>query len=615
MKRSALLLALVILACGPHSTRAATIIGDLNNFDTLNDTGQVCYGFEIELDDVVSTEITYTFDWNHYGAPKIRQDDTVQGHPKVFIRYESTRDANGNLGANGSLTNTADPTMTPPQGHTCTDISVNQGCEHFGVGYYRTPTAIKYNWLVDGGGGNLVYFGSPVAVAAPKFAYTPPAAGNPAQVVAAIPAPAVPVAGKEFGEPSWVKVIKTTTHNANPIPLRDLISDDADNDGKADWQNKEPDEVESEWFLLQTHNGANPKAELEGAPDDMGDGSEIVTRRYEFYRYGAAADTIDGENGEAMCDEVDPNSDPTNPLTWFGVGTAVEVADAGGGSHTVDCAAQIVVGTYIGAQMAGFAAEVPLGLIDHLQDGEAGTDYTPRTVVVGGNTPFSITIANGSLPQGLAFDSDGVLSGKPTASGDFSFTVQVTDSDPLSASQSQSYSLHVAAPVVPPTPPTVLGYKVLFGTQNYTVPGGRIRLPWTTITGIQVTFSAPVIGNASSLTGVAVTGISGSGTDTLTWTFAPLAVATYNTKVLGTTANAVVDTAGTPLGGGVDFVQALSVLPGDRSDDGFVASNDMVLVNLGRSTPYNILNDINGDGIVDINDVSAVRARIGKHLP
>ena len=77
----------------------------------------------------------------------------------------------------------------------------------------------------------------------------------------------------------------------------------------------------------------------------------------------------------------------------------------------------------------------------------------------------------------------------------------------------------------------------------------------------------------------------------------------------------MVDLAGNPLGGGADFTQALKVLPGDRSDDGFVASNDVVLVNSGRTMAYNILNDINGDGIVDLNDVNAVRARIGAQLP
>ena len=449
MNRSAILLATVILAIGPGNAGAATTIGDLNNFDTLNDTGQVCFGFEIEIDGVHSTDITYTFDWNHYGAPKIREDNSDPANPKVFVRYESARDSSGQLGANGSFTNVAAPTIIPPQGHTCTDVSVNEGCEHFGVGYYGTPTAIKYNWLVDGGAGNLVYFGTPVAVAAPKFVYTPPAPAQPAKVVAAIPAPVVPVPGKEFGDPSWVKVIKTTTHSVNPVALQDLVSDDGDGDGKADWQNGEPNEVETEWHLLQVAaNPDSPKAGLQGGADDMGDGSENVTRRYEFYRYGAAADTLDGETGEAMCSEVNSTTDPNDPNYLHGVGDHVAVTDAGGNTYYVDCSAQVVVGNYIGAQMAGFAAEAPLGLIDHLQDGELGTPYTPRTVIVGGNTPFVITIPNGSLPPGLAIDPlSGVLDGTPTAGGDFPFTLHATDANNVSASQ--TYSLHIAGLAAP----------------------------------------------------------------------------------------------------------------------------------------------------------------------
>lgn len=175
----------------------------------------------------------------------------------------------------------------------------------------------------------------------------------------------------------------------------------------------------------------------------------------------------------------------------------------------------------------------------------------------------------------------------------------------------------LATPIVapPPPPPTTISYQVLFGSQSFTLPGGRTNLPWTTITGVKVTFSKPVTGNCSSLTGVSVTGCSGSGTNTLTWTFTALTRATYNTKVLGTTANAVMDLAGNPLGGGVDFAQTLNVLPGDVSDDGNVASNDAVLVNNARALPYSVVDDINGNGVVDVNDVNLVRTRIGTHLP
>ena len=461
MRRLAFLLAFATVAVVARGAEATSIIGDLNNFDTLNDTGQVCYGFEIEIEGIHSTDITYTFDWNHYGAPKIREDNSDPLKPRVFVRYETTRDANGNLGANNSYTNPAIPTITPPAGHTCTDPSVNEGCEHFGVGYYGTPTKVTYNWLVDGGGGNLVYFQSglkPVPIAAPAWTYAPPAGGQPAQAVAVIPAPVVPIAAaKKFGEPSFVKVIKTTLHNAANIVLQDLISDDADGDGLPDWQNGELPEVETEWKLLQFNSAPDAaKDELQGLPDDMGDGSETVTRRYEFYRYGAAADTIDGETGEAMCSEVNPTTDPNDPLYLHGVGTAVAVTDSNGNTYYVNCEAQVVVGTYIGAQMAGFDAEAALGLVDHLQDGERDVAYTPRTVVVGGNSPYTITVTSGNLPPGLTigdyFDAQtgltafGVLSGTPSAGGDFPFTVTAVDANGTSVTR--VYSLHVlGAPV------------------------------------------------------------------------------------------------------------------------------------------------------------------------
>lgn len=66
---------------------------------------------------------------------------------------------------------------------------------------------------------------------------------------------------------------------------------------------------------------------------------------------------------------------------------------------------------------------------------------------------------------------------------------------------------------------------------------------------------------------------------------------------------------------GTTAYQTLNVLPGDVSDDGNVARNDMVLVNHARSLPYDVIDDINGDGIVDVNDVNLVRVRIGTHLP
>ena len=381
---------------------ASTAFGTLGNFDTVNDTGQICHGFEIELDDLHSTDVTYTYDYNHYNTPKIREDNTDPAHPKVFIRYESGRSATG-----AYLAFTAVPAapIAPTDGHQCTNPGVNLGCEHFGVGYSRSPTAERYHWLVDDGAGHLVR-GPAVIVAMPTFNYFPPAVGQPAFVQAVIPAPEpVEVHVQEFGPAVWVKSIVTTAHNSKPIPLRDLVSDDPNIVNDANWKNGEADEVETEWDLLQEEfakaDGANNKGKGKDEPLPRGD--EVVTRRYEFFKYSGP---FDAETNEALCDTY-PDPAPTTP----------------------ECATELL-GDYLGAQMAGFNVEAPLGLIDHIQDGNKGVAYPRRSVVVGGNSPYVTSVSVGALPPGLVLNTTtGVLSGTPTTVGQYPFTVHTTDAD------------------------------------------------------------------------------------------------------------------------------------------------------------------------------------------
>lgn len=460
MLKKSHILSAIILISSPGAW-ATTAYGELGNFDTVNNTGHPCYGFEIELDGVHSNEVTYTYDWNHYGAPIIREDTDSSGQPRTFVRYTAkTKDATGKWLEFTNAETAANP-IGPTSGHQCTDPSVNFGCEHFGIGNYGTPTALKYNWLVDDGtGGGPITTGEPVSVAAPVWQpvyvdpnLPPDPVNNPiVQVIAVIPAPVVPIQdppaiiNKKYGEPSWVNVIKTKTHNKKILPLADLVGADHDNDGKADWANGEPNEVESEFKLLQTNNEVDvnglKKKELEGNPDDLPNGDETVTRRYEFYKYAAGPGSIDGENGEAMCDEVAADG-------IHGIGTTT-VTDANGGDHDFDCSAVAIVGAYVGAQMAGFNAEAPLGMIDHLQDGKVGDVFPDRTVIVGGNTPYIPTIT-GALPNGLSINPEtGVLSGTPTVAGNFPFTVEATDTADdtkgyAAGTVSKAYSIKIAA--------------------------------------------------------------------------------------------------------------------------------------------------------------------------
>ena len=170
--------------------------------------------------------------------------------------------------------------------------------------------------------------------------------------------------------------------------------------------------------------------------------------------------------------------------------------------------------------------------------------------------------------------------------------------------------------VIDTVAPTVTAYEVLWGSQSYNVIGTtRDRLPWE-ITGIRVAFSKPIAnGNANSLSGVTTTGLSGLGTNTLTWTISPIAIGDFATALAGSGSNVLTDGAGNPLSGGAGFTQTLKILWGDFNDDGVVNSLDEVGVNNATVKPYNIFADMNGDGVVNTADVLIVRSRVGTSLP
>ncbi|MCC6143559.1 MAG: fibronectin type III domain-containing protein [Candidatus Hydrogenedentes bacterium] len=431
------LLCLLALLWAGVSAQASQAYGSLNNFDAVNDTGQPCHGFDIEIEDVHSREITYTYDYNHYGTPTITEDNSNPVHPRVLIRYESKKNPDGSWAA---YTAVPSGPVSPTDGHQFTNPNINFGGEHFGVGFYGIPGAVRYYWLVDDGFGGLTR-GNLVSIGTPSFSYVPPAVNAPAQVQAVIAPPPPPVQpAKEFGEPSWVKVTSTQTHNNNRVELRDLVSDDPDDPDDENWKNGEPDEVEVEWQLLQVEfnkvDGGN-NGFLENAAQELPEGDEIITVRYDFFEYSGP---IDAETGEALCDKVGPDD-----LHGEGIKEKDGVV--------IDFSTIEVVGAYVGAQMAGFDAEGQIGLIDHLQDGELYVPYVERSMVIGGTAPI-VTTLTGDLPQGMAFDEiEGVLSGTPETSGLFSFTIHSVDA--AGGDVTKDYSLKIVGDVVIDEPPVV----------------------------------------------------------------------------------------------------------------------------------------------------------------
>lgn len=78
-----------------------------------------------------------------------------------------------------------------------------------------------------------------------------------------------------------------------------------------------------------------------------------------------------------------------------------------------------------------------------LNPGSVGAGYSQTLTASGGVAPYNWTLVSGALPAGLSLTSGGVISGTPTATGTFTFAVNVTDSN--GSGLSQSFSLTIGA--------------------------------------------------------------------------------------------------------------------------------------------------------------------------
>jgi len=153
--------------------------------------------------------------------------------------------------------------------------------------------------------------------------------------------------------------------------------------------------------------------------------------------------------------------------------------------------------------------------------------YSQTLTAAGGTAPYTYGVTTGSLPSGLTLSSSGVLSGTPTASGSFSFTVTVNDSAVTQNTASRSYTLAVSGPVMT-LPATVLADAVT--GQSYSA----VINP---ATGGTAPYSYAVSAGALP-SGITVNSVDGSlsGTPTVAGTFAFTITATDSTS--GTTSQA-----------------------------------------------------------------------------
>jgi hypothetical protein len=281
--------AAMFVACAAP-LHASPIFGSLSNFDVINDTGEICHGFEIELEGVNPADVAFTF-----GNPYIRYGDPtlISTGTGTIVRYASAWDG----------TNWTSGTPVPAAPFTTGGHALyypayggdpnyeTLGGEHFGIALNGNPTNTIYRWLLGDTSGNLTPAGTNVKIPAPIWNVAPPAnPAAPAAVQAIVPALPKENPAWEFGEALWVKVF--VTESSNHVELDDLL-----------WGNPAvptESETEIEWQLLQAGQSGGLD-EVDSGMNDLADGSESITRRYEFYNYIGG---YDPENHEALVDDA-----------------------------------------------------------------------------------------------------------------------------------------------------------------------------------------------------------------------------------------------------------------------------------------------------------------------
>ncbi|MCU1329149.1 MAG: hypothetical protein JWN34_4519, partial [Bryobacterales bacterium] len=167
-----------------------------------------------------------------------------------------------------------------------------------------------------------------------------------------------------------------------------------------------------------------------------------------------------------------PSSYFSSPMTGLHSLTAVYSGDTNFGASTSTAISQNVVLPTITIQTT---SPLPAGLRD--------TFYGVELAVSGLTGESNFWISAGTLPAGVTLSPfNGNLSGTPTATGTFNFTITVTDQS--SATTSKAFSLTIYGPLSITGPFTISGVEGTPMSTTLTQTGGAAPFTWTALAGM-----------------------------------------------------------------------------------------------------------------------------------
>ena len=354
----------------------AQVIGSSDNFDCFNDTGTEAEGFEIDIEDVVLSDLTREFPSNfsstpwviRYGLPTVTAYDFRKatpdaehtydaGHQGVHVTWAATWNGSkwvarygsqpfGKGVAGNGTPYIAHPTFT--NGDSCWFYGLGaayptSGCDHFGISFAPTaaPGRIYYHWKIPNPSKPGALMNAGLEASIPPSPVLTPNPANPAAAVRAVAeAPENPE--PRFGPAYWVRV--TTLYSPVRAQLDDLQ--------KANIKKANATKTVS-WKLLQ-RPPAGQKGEREDAEDDaVAAGNVAVLKQYEYYAFGGA---YDNETHEALCETASTQANLVNGVFLQGGDCLTPLA----GNYwvvNVDSNQEVVggnLGVYIGAHVNAY---------------------------------------------------------------------------------------------------------------------------------------------------------------------------------------------------------------------------------------------------------------------